>query len=562
MNSPVRFYRIPFDVPGESLPGPEIVGNKAHNLMRMARRVPVPPGFVIPAEFCRRYRENKGETLAQINASLGKELANLSYLTGREFSGKRSPFLVSVRSGAAVSMPGMMETVLNIGLNEDTLRGLVRLTGNPKFAWDCMLRFIQQYGEVVHGLSSDSFDQALEKFLRNCDAAGPEELDIDSLRKVTTEFSGLFRQQTGRLFPVSPDEQLASAIEAVLRSWYGKRAAAYRKLHAIPDEIGTAVIVQVMVFGNTGRSSGAGVGFTRNPATGEKEPYLDYLSNAQGEDIVSGRRNADHAGMLALHFPKVHVELIQVCGWLEKEFRDMQDFEFTVEQGSLYLLQSRSGKRTGLAALKIAADLVADGLVEPARALEMIAGYDPASFSRVSLTVAEDRVPTGVAVSAGTGVAVGTAVFDANRLDLYLDKGRPVIFLARTLSTDDIEVMHRVQGLVTQFGARTSHAAVVARQLGKVCLVGCATLRIGEDLRHCTFGETRIEEGDTLSLDGDSGRIFQGEIPLVVSRPAALLEKVAAWQEEIRQNRAREDKDRESCAEPTPRLAHEPNQIQ
>ena len=530
MSSPVRLYRIPFDEPGEQIPGPEIVGNKAHNLMRLARRVSVPPGFVIPADACRLYREIHADVITQLSEPIRHELQNLRYLTGREFNNKRSPFLVSVRSGAAVSMPGMMETVLNIGLNEDTLHGLIRLTGNPKFAWDCMVRFIQQYGEVVHGLPAASFEQIIRAQLHKCDATAPEELDIDCLRRIAMEFQGMFRLKTGRAFPASPEEQLLSAVEAVMRSWFGKRAATYRHLHSIAEDIGTAVTIQVMVFGNGGRGSGSGVGFTRNPANGEKKPYIDYLSNAQGEDIVSGRRNPDRSDSLALHFPKLHAELLQVCSLLEEEFRDMQDFEFTVEQGRLYLLQSRSGKRTGLAALKIAVDLVEEGLAEPAHALEMLSGFDSVAFSRVSLSVPADVVPLAAATGAGTGVAVGVAVFDLQRIEGYLSKGKQVIFLAPTLSTDDIEIMTRVQGLVTMLGARTSHAAVVARQLGKVCLIGCATLRISDDLRSCSFGEARVEEGDILSLDGESGRIYRGELAQVASRPLALLEKVASWQ--------------------------------
>jgi pyruvate,orthophosphate dikinase len=407
-------------------------------------------------------------------------------------------------------MPGMMETVLNIGLNEETLRGLVRLTGNPKFAWDCMLRLIQQYGEVVHDLSAQPFAQILRRHLQAIDAAGPEELDIEALKSVVMEFEDIFQMKTGRLFPTSPEEQLLAAIEAVMRSWYGKRAATYRRLHAFSDDIGTAVIVQVMVFGNTGRNSGSGVDFTRNPANGKKELYLDYLSNTQGEDIVSGRRNADHADILALHLPKVHAELLQICCWLEQEFRDMQDFEFTVEQGRLYLLQSRSGKRTSLAALKVAVDMVEEGIIEPARAAELIAGYDPAGFRRNSLAITSDDKPVAGATSAGTGVAVGAAVFDTNRIERYLGKGIEVIYLGRTISTDDIEIMHRVQGMVIAQGARTSHAAVVARQLGRVCLVACTALRISDDLRHGYLGETRVKEGDILSLYGGRGTDLPG----------------------------------------------------
>ncbi len=396
-----------------------------------------------------------------------------------------------------------------------------------------MRRFIQQYGEVVHGLSFLPFEKILDGYLQECQASDPVELDIDSLKKIAAEFNTIIKMRTNRPFPCSPVVQLRSTIEAVLCSWYGEKAVSYRQIHSIADEIGTAVIVQVMVYGNTGRSSGSGVGFTRNPANGEREPFIDYLSNAQGEDIVSGRRNAGHTGNLELNLPEVHANLLKVCRWLEEEFQDMQDFEFTVEEGKLYFLQTRNGKRTGLAALKIAVDLVEDGIINPIRALEMLKGYDPAEFSTVSFTITKDDKPVATATSAGTGVVVGAAVFDVNRIDEYLEKGRMVILLGKTLSTEDIEVMNRVQGLVTLLGARTSHAAVVARQLWKVCLVGCESLRISEDLRHCYLGEIRVEEGDILSVDGESGRIYLGQLEQVIYRPEDLLKKVSAWKDSL-----------------------------
>lgn len=527
----IRLYRIPFDSLGEEIPPPGVVGAKAHNLMRIAGRVPVPPAFVIPVDLCRQYKTMNSDALSQLDEQVREELECLGRNTGKEFNSKRKPLLVSVRSGAAVSMPGMMETVLNIGLNEETVRGLIRQTGNPKFAWDCLRRFIQQYGEVVHGLPEQSFERIIETHLQDDHTLNFEELDIEALKKLTADFKAFFILKTGQSFPHSPFEQLKSAIEAVMQSWHGKRAVTYRKIHSIPEDIGTAVIIQAMVFGNTGRRSGSGVGFTRNPANGNKEPYIDYLSNAQGEDVVSGRRNADHTMSLAEKLPEIHAQLLQSFKLLEEEFKDMQDFEFTVEQGKLFLLQSRNGKRTGPAALKIAVDMVEEGIMKPSYASELIEGYDPELFTVASLLPAEGDTPVASALSASGGVAVGVAVYNLHRIDRYNAKNKPVIYLGKTLTPDDIVIMNRVLGIVTILGARTSHAAVVARQLGKVCLVGCESLQISKDMSHCFFGRTRVEEGDWLSLEGNSGQIYLGQLEKISSKPKALLEKAAAWKE-------------------------------
>lgn len=526
----IRLYRIPFDCPGEDIPLAEIIGKKAHNLMRIAGKNAVPPGFVIPVDYCREYASMDSEALSHVKQQIKDEMEWLECLTGKQFKGKRRPLLVSVRSGAPVSMPGMMQTILNIGLNEETARGLIRQTGNPKFVWDSFRRFIQQYGEVVHGLPSLPFEKIFAGHLRENNNKITIEPDIDTLRKITAEFQQLFTNVTGTSFPRSPTEQLRSAIKAVVLSWQSKRAAAYRKIHNIPDDIGTAVIIQEMVYGNTGRSSGSGVGFTRNPANGNKEPFLDYLPNAQGEDVVSGRINVIHTESLKRDLPEVQAQLLHACSWLEKEFQDMQDFEFTVEQGKLFLLQSRSGKRTGPAALKIATDLVEEGIITPSRGLELLTGYKPEDFITTSLVPAEGEKPVASAVSAGSGVAIGIAVFDMDRVEMFCSQNKPVIYLSKTLSTDDIDVINRVCGLVTVLGARTSHAAVVARQLGKVCLVACQSLLINDDLRHCHFGEVRVEEGEWLSLDGNTGQIYLGKIRQVISSPQDLLAKVATWQ--------------------------------
>lgn len=523
----IRLYRIPFDGPGH-IPPPEVAGNKAHNLMRIAGRIPVPPAFVIPVAFCRQYETMGDEAVSLLHGQIEEELEWLGRSLGKQFNSKRSPLLVSIRSGAPVSMPGMMKTVLNIGLNEETAKGLLRQTGNPKFVWDCLRRFIQQYGEVVHDLSSQPFEQIYADLAPNQDVQGTGP-DTETLRAIVSAYLQHFSMAANSPFPESPKAQLHSAIAAVLRSWHSKRAAAYRKIHNIPGQMGTAVIVQAMVFGNTGRRSGSGVGFTRNPANGKKEPYIDYLADAQGEDVVSGRKNVVDSETLARDLPEIHSQLMQACQWLEQEFRDMQEFEFTVEQGRLYLLQSRSGKRTGQAALKIATDLVEEQIIKPASALKLLNGFSMDDFSAAALAPAGGETPIARAISGGSGVAAGIAVFDLEKIDSFLKRKKPVIYVGRLLSTDDIEIMTKVRGLVTVLGARTSHATVVARQLGKICIVGCQTLTIDEDRQHCHFGETRVEEGDWLTLDGNTGHIYLGQIEQVSARPQELLERIAAW---------------------------------
>jgi pyruvate,orthophosphate dikinase len=530
----LEVYRIPYDGPDE-LPTKDMVGSKAHNLMRMARRgLSVPPGFVLGTGLCRAYLEAGDAALDGLGEMLERELEGLGVRAGRGFGDPKRPLLVSVRSGAPVSMPGMMETVLNIGLTGATLRGLLRLTGNPRLAADCQRRLVQQFAEVVHGTEAKPFEEILAARLSEEGLAQVEELDSRALGELASAFADKYRALVGDEFPASPVAQLRAAVEAILKSRMSARAQSYRKLNGISDEIGTATIVQQMVFGNAGPGSGSGVGFTRNPSDGANTLYVDYLTNAQGEDVVAGRRNALGMDELQRRAPDAYAALLQARGLLEREFGDMQDFEFTVEDGRLYMLQARSGKRTPLAALRIAHDLVTEKIIRPDAALALLEGVDAAAIEAVELAPLLGTQPIARCVPASAGVAVGVAVFDTGRVEDFKRKGDAVVLLREHTETADIEALSRTEALVTAHGARTSHAAVVARQLGKVCLVGCHLLKIDAGGRSGSFGEVPIQEGELITVDGSSGLVYRGDVPVKRTKPEKLLEEIAHWRDSNR----------------------------
>jgi pyruvate,orthophosphate dikinase len=524
-------FQIPFPGSASELPGKEIVGSKAHNLMRMGLRgLPVPPGFVISAEFCRNYLAHGKQALCGLDTALARELDRLGSLTGHHFGDARRPLLVSVRSGAAVSMPGMMETVLNVGLNDAAVSGLVRMTGNPRLAQDCRRRLVQQFGEVVHGICPSRFGGKVASALAMAGAAQLDELGTSELRELSEAFEAVFESEVGQAFPDEPAAQIRSAIEAVFRSWSSERAKSYRQLNGIPESLGTAVTVQAMVFGNLGPNSGAGVGFTRNPANGRNEVYVDFLANAQGEDVVAGRHRAAGLDDLERRAPRAHQALVAAKAVLEREFRDMQDFEFTVEEGRLLLLQARAGKRTPLAALQIARDLVAEKIISPAEALATLAALDLDEVEETRLQLVAGTVPLATGTSASIGVAVGAVAFDPERV-AYLKRSKgPVILVRQTAETADVAALAEAAGLVTIEGARTSHAAVVARQLGKPCIVACGGLAIDGSGRHGTFGSERVAEGDVISIDAAAGLIFNGRLDILRSKPTELLQEIRSWQ--------------------------------
>ncbi len=517
-----RFAPLPIGMPGDTTPlTPEVAGNKAAQLWRMSHLgLRVPPAFVLPAALCAGVNAGGDAALHALGEGLRRGIEMLESATGKRFGDARAPLLVSVRSGAAQSMPGMLETILDVGLNQTTLRGLIGFTGNPRLAWDSYRRFLQLYAEVVPGEPKDLFEAALAEMIRAEGVASEAELDSEALERLARQFRAL-----AGAVPEEPMRQLQEAARAVYGSWEGERAREFRRLNHLDDLTGTAVTVQVMVFGNAGGKSGAGVAFSRNPATGAKAFYVDYLTDAQGEDVVAGRRATGGAGALAAQLPDVARELEAGARRLELEYRDVQDIEFTVERGTLYFLQTRSAKRSPRAALRFLTDFVAEGLLTPGEALERARNID---LDKAKVTrFADERPPLATAIPAAPGVASGRAVFSPRRAQALAAAGAPVILVRHDTSTEDVAGFAVAAGILTATGGPTAHAAVVARQLGCVCLVGCAALQLTAD--GAELAGERLAEGDWLSLDGDTGAITLGERAIVSEMPAEEMAALAAW---------------------------------
>ncbi len=518
---------------GQGLPAPEatpeIVGAKGYQLLRMENmHLSVPPALVLDTSFSRRYFDSGRQLPGDFPEQMRTQLRFLEALTGRSFGSGRRPLLVSVRSGAPFSMPGMMDTVLNVGLGTETALGLRRLTGNPHLVWDGYRRLVQGFAEIVDGVPGTEFESLLDNALEKAGAETVQELDSAALQSLAKLNLQCYERLTGRPFPQDPLQQLCRAIEAVIRSWQSPRAREYRRLHRLDDAIGTAITIQAMVFGNRGGTSGSGVGFSRNPATGEPGLYVDFAFNAQGEDVVSGRRRVTGELQLPSVLPSVYSELVRAADTLEREFRDVQDFEFTVEEGRLYFLQTRPAKRTPVAALRIAVDMVNEGLISPATGLQRLEGYNLETVLRTRLR-REGHSPIGEAITAGTGVVVGRVALSSEAARELVAAGEPAILVRSDLSTQDAAGITAASGILTRHGARTSHAAVVARQMGKVCLVGCRNLAIDPEHGRITLGGRVVRERDWLSLDGDTGQIFSGRIEIDTERPDDLLQEVTRW---------------------------------
>jgi pyruvate,orthophosphate dikinase len=519
--------RLPvFDLNGrDGVPEARLAGFKAHNLIRMAAMgLPVPQGFVMGTDWCSSAILDGNGIKAHLSDALQSGIRDLERASGLGFGSARRPLLVSVRSGAPISMPGMMETVLNVGLNDVSLAGLLRLTGDHRLAWDSYRRLIQAFAEIVAGIPAAPFEAALDATLRRTGAELARQLDFRALRELAHSYLGLYRDHTGQDFPQDPFEQLAAATHAVFASWMSDKAVEYRRLNVLPDDLGTAVTVQRMVFGNAGGNSGAGVGFTRDPSSGENRPYIDWLQQAQGEDIVSGRRRVAAESEVPAWL--MH-KLGEVGESLEKAFRDAQEYEFTVESGELFMLQTRTAKRTALASLRMAVDQVDSGLISPEEALGRLSGID---VERITIRrVQSEKPPLGQAIPAGTGVAQGPVAFSVKAAQQFAAKGTPAILVRNDVATSDIAGIAVVCGVLTASGGRTSHAAVVARQMGKVCLVSCADLRIDEVARRAVLGQTAIAEGDPLCLDGDAGTIYADTPQITSEHPEALIARVREW---------------------------------
>ncbi len=508
----------------------EVIGFKAYNLWRIARLgFPVPPAFVLGTEYCRDYFRRGRTAPNGLRDLLVANIRHIEQASGLVFGGTRKPLLVSVRSGAAVSMPGMLDTILDVGLNKQTLRGLVRMTGNSRLAWDSYRRLVQAFAEIVHHCPVGEFHAVVAEHLRLWELKDVGEMDFQQLATLIKAYQDLFESHTGGGLPQNPIEQLEAAIIAVWESWCSEKAIECRRLNALPDDLGTAVTVQRMVFGNAGGPSGSGVGFTRNPATGENQIFLDFIFSVQGEDLVSGRADAADTAVLADALPDTYKEIVKVARALEREFRDLQEIEFTVENGNLFILQTRTGKRTPWAALRIATELVTEGFIEPQEALAQLSAVDLDGIQRVRLESVEDERVLCRATAAGLGVASGCIALDSDSARSLAKQGKSVILVRENPSTADFAGSAAAAGLLTAVGGRTSHAAVVARQMNKVCLVACDALSVDLDRRRCSIGGRSLDEGDVISLDGDSGNVLAGAAKVVVEKPLAWLAEVARW---------------------------------
>jgi pyruvate,orthophosphate dikinase len=501
-------------------------GNKAANLAKMAALgIPVPPAFVLGVSVCDDYYRNGDRLPDDVPELLERGLRHLEAASGLRYGDRRRPLLVSVRSGAPVSLPGLMETLLNVGLSRQTVEGLVFMTGNPRFAWDSYRRLVQGVGETVYGHDSGLYETALAHRLRSEDLPDLSELDSRSMRALATEYEELFAETAGARFPVSPAEQLKLAVTAVLRSAHGPRVDSFVRAEMLRGAPSTAVTVQAMVFGNAGMNSGAGVAFTRDPATGAAETMVDFKLGAQGDDVVSGKSTGSAAEFTRV-LPAPARELEAVCHRLEKAYGDMQDIEFTVQEKKLFILQSRSGKRAPLAALRIAVEMVAEGLLDPEEARVRLAGVD---LDEIVITkVDTTHRPLARGESASTGVASGRAAFGSESAEAFAANG-PTILIADSLTPDDLPGVAAAGGVLVARGARTSHAAVVARQLGKVCIVNCPDLVFDPASRKASLGRRRLKEGDIITLDGNTGDIYLGEVTVTEERPEALLATVSGW---------------------------------
>jgi pyruvate,orthophosphate dikinase len=517
----------------------DLLGGKGAGLAEMTNAgLPVPPGFTITTEACNDYFTAGQQLPEGLWDDVLQAVKEVETLTGKGFGNVADPLLVSVRSGAKFSMPGMMDTVLNLGLNEETLHGLVALTGNERFGWDAYRRFIQMFGRIVMDVKGERFDHALEAAKEARGVEDDTDLTADDLRELTTEFKGIVRQDTGRDFPSEPYQQLDLAIKAVFASWFGKRAVDYRNNQKIAHDLGTAVNVVTMVFGNMGDDSGTGVAFTRDPNTGEKVLYGEYLTNAQGEDVVAGIRTAPKISQMQTDMPEVYAEFVRIGEQLEGHYRDVQDLEFTIERGKLYMLQTRSAKRTAAAAVKIATDLVGEGRItkeealtriEPAHVDQLLRDqFDPGARAKAT------RIAKGL--NASPGAAVGRAVFDADVAVEWVSGGERVVLVRIETSPDDFHGMAVAQGILTARGGATSHAAVVARQIGKPCVAGVHELVIDYAAKTATANGVTFSEGDWISLDGATGEVFVGALPTVSARfeDQPELQTILGWADEVR----------------------------
>ena len=523
-----------------------LLGGKGANLAEMTNLgLPVPQGFTITTEACTQYYEDGRQINDEIMAQVQEAITKMEGITGKKFGDKENPLLVSVRSGARASMPGMMDTILNLGLNEDVVEVLSAKSGNPRWAWDCYRRFIQMYSDVVMEVGKKYFEELIDKMKVSRGVKQDVELTADDLKELANQFKAEYKEKIGSDFPTDPKEQLVGAIKAVFRSWDNPRANVYRRDNDIPYSWGTAVNVQMMAFGNMGDDCGTGVAFTRDPATGNKGLFGEFLTNAQGEDVVAGVRTPMHITEMEQKFPKAFAQFKQVCETLESHYRDMQDMEFTVENEKLYMLQTRNGKRTAQAALKIACDLVDEGMRTEKEAVAMIdpRNLDTLLHPQFDAAALKAATPIGKGLGASPGAACGKIVFSAEDAEAWAAKGEKVVLVRLETSPEDITGMKSAQGILTVRGGMTSHAAVVARGMGECCVSGCGDIVMDEENKKFTLGGKEFHEGDFLSLDGSTGNIYDGVIPTVDASIAGELGRVMAWADKYRTMKVRTNAD-------------------
>lgn len=514
-----------------------LLGGKGANLAEMTNLgLPVPQGFTITTEACTKYYEDGKEISPEIQDQINEYIGKMEEITGKKFGDKENPLLVSVRSGARASMPGMMDTILNLGLNEDVVEVLAEKSNNPRWAWDCYRRFIQMYSDVVMEVGKKYFEELIDKMKEEKGVKLDVELDADDLKELAREFKEEYKNKIGSEFPSDPKEQLMGAIKAVFRSWDNPRANVYRRDNDIPYSWGTAVNVQSMAFGNMGEDCGTGVAFTRDPATGEKGLFGEFLTNAQGEDVVAGVRTPMHISEMEEKFPEAFKEFVSVCHTLENHYRDMQDMEFTVEHGKLYMLQTRNGKRTAKAALKIACDLVDEGMRTPEEAVLMIdpRNLDTLLHPQFDEAAIKNAKAIGKGLGASPGAAFGKIVFTADDAVKWAEKGEKVVLVRLETSPEDITGMKAAQGILTVRGGMTSHAAVVARGMGTCCVSGCGDIHMDEANKKFTLAGKTFHEGDEISIDGTTGNIYEGIIPTVDATITGEFGRVMAWADEFR----------------------------
>ena len=523
----------------------ELLGGKGANLAEMTNMgLPVPQGFTITTEACTQYYEDGGisdEIMAEIEANITK----MEERVGKKFGDKTNPLLVSVRSGARASMPGMMDTILNLGLNEDVVEYIAEKSNNPRWAWDCYRRFIQMYSDVVMEVGKKYFEQLIDKMKEARGVQQDVELTADDLKELASQFKAEYKSKIGKDFPDDPKEQLVGAIKAVFRSWDNPRANVYRRDNDIPFSWGTAVNVQMMAFGNMGDDCGTGVAFTRDPATGEKKLMGEFLTNAQGEDVVAGVRTPMPIQEMEQKFPEAYADFVKVCDILESTYHDMQDMEFTVEQGKLYMLQCRNGKRTAQAALKIACDLVDEGMKTEQEAVAMIdpRNLDTLLHPQFDAKAIKAATPLGKGLGASPGAACGKVVFTADDAVAWAEKGEKVILVRLETSPEDITGMKAAQGILTVRGGMTSHAAVVARGMGECCVSGCGDIKMDEENKKFELAGKTFHEGDEISIDGTTGNIYDGIIPTVDAQIAGEFGRIMAWADKYRTLKVRTNAD-------------------